>query len=79
MTDIITEQVLILYLKPYLMAKVEEFILILQLYSMLLLLMMTKHIQSSFEFKVTYSRIGEDVFDDPQAGAIDDNDKERQY
>ena len=30
-------------------------------------------------FKVTYSRIGEDVFDDPQAGAIDDNDKERQY
>ena len=26
MTDIITEQVLILYLKPYLMAKVEEFI-----------------------------------------------------
>jgi hypothetical protein len=30
-------------------------------------------------FKVTYSRIGEDVFDDPQAEAIDDNDKQRQY
>ena len=35
--------------------------------------------KSSLMFKVTYSRIGEDVFDDSQAGAIDDNDEERQY